>query len=58
MWNIKDMNNHRSATAALLDMVDQGLVDPHSLINDFLAWMSEHEVSEFARDNGYFIDSK
>ena len=53
MWTTKDQRRSRSATSALLEMIDQGVINRDSLINDLLSWLSEAEVAEFARDNGY-----
>ena len=52
-WTAKDTRRSRRYTAELLDMVDQGLIDKDSLIQDLLGWMSEEEVKQFARSNDY-----
>lgn len=56
MWTAKDARRSRKYTTALLDMVEQGVVDKDSLIQDLLGWMSEDEVKEFARRNDYLQD--
>lgn len=43
----------RAYTVALLDMVDQGVVDKDSLIQDLLGYLSEAEVEDFCRTNEY-----
>lgn len=43
----------RPVTSELLDLGDQGVIDWESLARDALGWMSEDEVAEFARRNGY-----
>ena len=48
-----DTRRTRAYTRALLDMVDQGVVDRDSLIQDLLGWMSEAEVEDFCRTNDY-----
>ena len=48
-----DTRRARAYTYALLDMVDQGVVDKDSLIQDLLGWMSEAEVQDFCRTNDY-----
>lgn len=48
----------RVYTCALLDMVEQGVVDRDSLIRDLLAYMSDAEVEDFARSNGYVDDDQ
>lgn len=55
-WTAKDARRSRKYTTALLDMVEQGVVDKDSLIQDLLGWMSEDEVKEFARRNDYLQD--
>ena len=52
-WTARDARQSRRYTTALLDMVEQGVVDKDSLIQDLLGWMSEDEVEEFARRNDY-----
>ena len=50
--------NHRvsrKATSELLDLAEQGVIDWESLARDALAWMSEHEVEQFAQHNGYIV---
>lgn len=46
----------RPVTSELLDMAEQGLIDWETLARDALGWMSEDEVSEFARRNDYVRD--
>ena len=41
----------RKYTSALLDAVDEGVMDKDSLIQDLLGWMSEDDVREFVRRN-------
>lgn len=48
------MFDHRASrkyTAALLDAVDEGIMDKDSLIRDLVGWMSEADVQEFVRSN-------
>ena len=48
------MFSHRTSrkyTSALLDAVDEGVMDKDSLIQDLLGWMSEDDVREFVRRN-------
>jgi hypothetical protein len=48
------MFNHRQSrpyTCAVLDAVDQGVLDKDTLINDLLGWLSESEVEAFVRNN-------
>lgn len=42
----------------LMDMVDEGIIDPNDLIRDLLNWMTREDVSEFARANGYIDEDE
>ena len=46
----------RGYTNALLDAVDEGLVSPADLINDFLCYLSESDVKDFVQKNYRFRD--
>ena len=46
-----DHRQSRKYTSALLDAVDEGMLDKDSLIADLLGWMSEADVQEFVRRN-------
>lgn len=48
-----DTRKTRAYTVALMDMVEQGVVDKDALIQDLLNYMSEHQVQDFAESNGY-----
>ena len=58
MWTKQDSYRSRAVTCKLLDLVEQGVLDKDSLIQDLLGWMSESEVAEFARRNDYITDSE
>jgi hypothetical protein len=47
MWNSKTARQTRKYTTALLDAVQEGILDKDSLINDLLGYMSESEVEAF-----------
>ena len=51
MWTARDARRSRPYTTALLEAVDEGMLDKDSLIQDLLGWMSEAEVEQFARSN-------
>lgn len=53
MWTARDARRSRPYTTELLDMVEQGMIDKDSLINDLLGWMSEEDVKQFCRSNDY-----
>jgi len=53
-----DHRQSRPATSALIDLAEQGVIDWESLARDLMGWMSEHEVSEFARRNDYIRDEE
>ena len=54
-WTQHDMYRSRAVTCALLDAVDEGIIDRDTLIQDLLGWMSEADVAEFARRNDYLV---
>lgn len=41
----------RKYTCAVLDAVEEGMLDKDALIQDLLGWMSEDDVKEFVRRN-------
>lgn len=43
--------NPRGFTDALLEAVDEGLIDRDMLLQSLLAWMSESEVEDFCERN-------
>ena len=45
----------RYMTNKILEMMDEGLLDPKNLVESLLIWMSEDEVREFA--HVYEIDA-
>jgi len=57
-WTEKDARRSRAYTCKLIEMAEEGLIDWESLARDALNWMSEHEVSEFARRNDYIRDEE
>ena len=46
-----DHRQSRKYTSAVLDAVEEGMLDKDSLIADLLGWMSEADVQEFVRRN-------
>jgi len=46
-----DTRQARAYTCALLDMVEQGVVDKDALIRDLLGYLSESDVQDFVRAN-------
>ena len=46
-----DHRKSRKYTSAVLDAVDEGMLDKDALIADLLGWMSEADVQEFVRRN-------
>jgi hypothetical protein len=44
----------RKFTIKLLEAMDEGLIDPKSLAQNLMGYMSEREVESFARAEGYF----
>jgi hypothetical protein len=46
----------RPKTSELLELVDQGLLDPTAVLKACLEWMSEHEVAEMADLNSFLSE--
>lgn len=46
-WKVRKYSN------TLLDLMEQGVVDPKTLVNDLICWMSEAEVEQFCRTYEY-----
>lgn len=46
-----DHRQSRKYTSAVLDAVEEGMLDKDALIQDLLGWMSEADVQEFVRRN-------
>lgn len=44
----------RKFTIKLLEAMDEGLINPQNLAQNLLGYMSEREVEDFARAEGYF----
>lgn len=44
-----DPRSARGYTNALLEMVDDGMMDKDVLLQELLLWMSEHEVQDFCQ---------
>lgn len=53
-----DTRRSRAYTCALLEMVDEGIIDPIKLVQDLLGWMSESDVAEFALRNEYITNEE
>ena len=47
----------RPVTTEVLDLAEQGVLSWETIARDALVWMSEQEVVEFARINGYVEDT-
>lgn len=50
-WTAKDARRSRPYTTALLEAVDEGMMDKDALIQDLLGYLSESEVQDFVRKN-------
>lgn len=46
-----DPRDSRAYTCGLLQMVDEGMVDKDTLIQDLLGWMDEASVKQFCEKN-------
>ena len=51
MFDQFDHRVSRRYTSAVLDAVDEGILDKDSLIQDLLGYLSEAEVQDFVRKN-------
>ncbi|NBT35735.1 MAG: hypothetical protein EBT03_09405 [Betaproteobacteria bacterium] len=53
------MNNQsRKVTCQLLDMMDQGAIDPKALVEMCLQYMSEADVADMAQSNDLLLDEE
>jgi len=50
-WTQRDARRSRPYTTALLEAVDEGMMDKDALIQDLLGYLSESEVQDFVRMN-------
>lgn len=50
-------NKSRQVTRQVIELAEESIIDWESLARNCLAWMSEHEVQEFARIHGYAEDT-
>jgi hypothetical protein len=53
-----DHRRSRAATVQVLELAEGGVIDWESVARDALNWMSEAEVAEFARANGYLEEQE
>lgn len=53
---MKNGRTTRKVTCILLDMMDEGIIDPRTLAEMCLNWMSESDVAEMASSNDLFVD--
>lgn len=51
MLKVIDPRDSRAYTVALLELVDEGVLDKDTLIQDLLGWMSESDVEGFCQKN-------
>lgn len=55
---MKNGRTTRKVTCILLDMMDEGIIDPRTLTEMCLNWMSESDVAEMAASNDLFVDEE
>lgn len=48
-YKVIDKHDARAYTCALLELVDEGMLDRDQLIEDLVTWMSEYEVEQFCK---------
>lgn len=46
----------RQITNQLYDMMDQGVIDPRTIVEACLAYMSEDDVADMARCNEFIVE--
>jgi hypothetical protein len=51
MWKQINPRQSRAYTCALLELVDEGMLDKDTLIENLLGWMSEASVEQFCKRN-------
>ena len=51
---MKNERVSRKVTCKILDMMDEGAIDPRTLVEMCLSWMSESDVAEMAARNDLF----
>lgn len=54
---LKEDIDVRQATNKLLELVDNGIIDPNVALVAALKYMSEEEVSDMCRINEFFLDT-
>ncbi len=52
------MQSVRQATNRLLELVDEGLLDPRTVILACVGYMSEDDVADMCRMNEFFDDDE
>lgn len=50
-FKVIDPRDDRAYTCAVLELVDEGVLDKDQLIADLLGWMSESDVEQFCKSN-------
>ncbi len=50
----QDARLSRKYTVKFLEAMDEGMIDPKNLAQNLMGYMSEQEVKDFARAEGYF----
>ena len=53
MFFTRDHTQVRQATIAILEMVDDGILDARTALSAALGWMSDDEVEEMATANQF-----
>lgn len=48
----------RAATNKVLEMIDEGLINPRDLVVMCLKWMSEDDVEEMCKANEIYLDEE
>ena len=52
------MYNYRQNTNKLLDLIEEGVLDPIQVLTAALNWHSDHEVGEMAEANEFILSEE
>lgn len=55
-WYAVSPNETRGHTNGILELIDEGVLNPQSVLEDLLAWMGGYEVEQFCRQCLSFRD--
>ena len=53
-----DFTPNRPHTEKLLELLDEGILDPKEVLVSLIAWLKDEEIEEFVHANEYYIDDE